>query len=249
MTGFEDHFSAQAREYARFRPRYPGVLFDYLASISPGRQLAWDCGTGSGQAANELAKRFLRVIASDASADQISQAAADERIEYRVARADQVDLKSHSVDLITASQAVHWFDLEPFYRAVHRVAKPEAILAVWVYHLPLITPAVDQILSRFFTALLNGYWPERFHYLEEHYQTLPFPFPEISPPYFEMQARWNLDQLAGFLDTWSGVRRYLQEQGQHPLNLIWSDLSAAWGAPEKLLDIHWPLYMRVGRVE
>lgn len=249
MTGFEDHFSAQAREYARFRPRYPGALFDYLASISPGRQLAWDCGTGSGQAARELARRFLRVVASDASADQIAQATADERIDYRVARADEVDLTSHSVDLITAAQAVHWFDLEPFYRLVRRVARPEGILAVWVYHLPVIAPAIDQLLGRFYFDILAGYWPERFHFLDEHYQTLPFPFPEITPPPFEMQARWSLEQLAGFLDTWSGVRRYLQEQDQHPFELIREDLSTAWGAPEQLRDIRWPLYLRVGLVD
>ena len=72
---FKDHFSKQAAGYAKFRPRYPQKLFDYLASIAPSRQVAWDCGTGNGQAAVGLASVFDRVIATDASEKQIANAA------------------------------------------------------------------------------------------------------------------------------------------------------------------------------
>ncbi len=44
---FQDHFSAQAGEYARFRPQYPPALFAWLAQLAPARTLAWDRGTGS----------------------------------------------------------------------------------------------------------------------------------------------------------------------------------------------------------
>ncbi|HEY2140100.1 MAG TPA: hypothetical protein VGH00_08465, partial [Chthoniobacterales bacterium] len=63
---FKDHFSKQAEGYAKFRPRYPQELFRYLATIAPRRELAWDCATGNGQAAVELAEVFDRVIATDA---------------------------------------------------------------------------------------------------------------------------------------------------------------------------------------
>jgi len=71
---FKDHFSKQAADYAKFRPTYPQELFDYLGSIAPSRQLAWDCATGSGQAAVGLASAFDRVIATDASEKQIANA-------------------------------------------------------------------------------------------------------------------------------------------------------------------------------
>jgi len=245
---FEDHFSKQAREYATYRPQYPGELFVYLASISPGHELAWDCGTGNGQAARELVKHFKHVVATDASSDQIALAQAHERIEYRVERVEDVSIKAHSVDLVTVAIAVHWFDLEPFYQAVRRVAVPNGVLAVWTYHLPLIDPAIDQILKYYYADLLAGYWPERFHYLDERYQTLPFPFEELKPPEFEIQANWELGQLAGFLDSWSATRRYQEERGQHPLNIIWEELSDAWGEPVQQRTIRWPLYLRVGRV-
>ena len=74
MADFKDYFSTASDDYKRFRPLYPAALFDYLARISPSTQLAWDCGCGNGQASVELAARFNRVIASDASAAQIEQA-------------------------------------------------------------------------------------------------------------------------------------------------------------------------------
>ena len=111
---FKDHFSAHAAGYAKFRPRYPNELFAYLASISPSRKRAWDCATGNGQAAIALARQFDGVIASDASAKQIENAPIDQRVEYYVAAAEESGLESHSIDLITVAQALHWFDLSKF---------------------------------------------------------------------------------------------------------------------------------------
>jgi SAM-dependent methyltransferase len=248
MTNFEDHFSAQARIYAHHRPSYPCALFDYLASISPSHQLAWDCGTGNGQAAQELAKHFTRVIATDGSAEQIAQAAAHKQIEYRVERAEEVRLEPRSVDLVTVATAVHWFDLEPFYEVVHQALRPGGIIAVWMYHLPVITPSIDPILMHYYKDVLAGYWPEKIRYLEDRYRTLPFPFNEIEPPTFEIQADWRLEQLAGFLDSWSATRSYQKEWGENPINLIWQSLMEAWGRPDLPRAIRWPLYLRVGRV-
>ena len=115
MVAFKDHFSKQAADYAKFRPRYPQKLFDYLGSIAPSRELAWDCGTGNGQAAVGLATVFDHVIATDASEKQIENAQSHERVEYLVAPAENSGIKSGTVDLIMVAQAVHWFDLNRFY--------------------------------------------------------------------------------------------------------------------------------------
>lgn len=47
-------FAKQAREYALGRAIYPKSLFLYLASLTPSHGVAWDVGTGSGQAANQV---------------------------------------------------------------------------------------------------------------------------------------------------------------------------------------------------
>ena len=248
MNSFEDHFSKQANGYAQYRPKYPEELYVYLASISSNHQLAWDCGTGNGQAAQELVKHFKHVIATDASSEQIAQAVAHERIDYRVERVEEVSLEPQSVDLITVAIAVHWFDLETFYQVVRRVGSPDGIIAVWTYHLPVIDPLIDQLLKHYYSNVLAGYWPERFHFLEDRYRTLPFPFEELNLPEFVMQADWDLSQLAGFLDSWSATQRYMKERGHHPVNIIWQELTELWGDPGKRWTIQWPIYLRVGLV-
>ena len=70
---FKDHFSSESPNYARFRPRYGRELFAYLASLVSNHRLAWDCATGNGQAAIPLSEFFDRVIATDASEEQIKE--------------------------------------------------------------------------------------------------------------------------------------------------------------------------------
>jgi hypothetical protein len=72
---FNDHFSCVSRGYASFRPLYPDPLFTWLAGITPATDEAWDCATGTGQAALGLANHFRHVTATDASPEQIAAAA------------------------------------------------------------------------------------------------------------------------------------------------------------------------------
>ena len=133
MTGFQDHFSPVAATYARARPGYPPALFAWLAHSCAARDLAWDCATGSGQAAVGLRPWFARILATDASAAQLEQAQPDSGIDYRLAPAEHSGLPAASVDLITVAQALHWFDLPRFHREVRRVLKPDGLFAAWSY--------------------------------------------------------------------------------------------------------------------
>ena len=47
-------FIKQAEQYAEGRPSYPQQLFEFIASKTPSHDLAWDAGTGSGQAARSV---------------------------------------------------------------------------------------------------------------------------------------------------------------------------------------------------
>src|SRR5689334_654593 len=202
-TRFEDHFSGHSANYAQNRPRYPDEIYAYLASLTPEHSLAWDCGTGNGQAAIGLAKYFDKVHATDASAEQIALAYSHERVEYHVEPAEHVSLNDSSVDLVTVAVAVHWFHFDEFYREVKRVLKPNGILAVWTYSFTEISPEIDRLIQQYFYEIVGEFWPGRIHYVEERYETLPFPFEEITSPAFIMEHNWNLDQFASFLDSWS----------------------------------------------
>ena len=247
QLNFEDHFSKHSEQYAQYRPQYPDEIYAYLASIAPGHSLAWDCGTGNGQAAIGLAKYFDRVHATDASAEQISRAYPHDKVDYGVEPAEHVSLGDSSTDLVTVAVAIHWFNFDEFYREVKRVLKPNGILAAWTYSFPEISPEIDSLVNWYYYEILSGYWPERIHYLEERYETLPFPFEEIAPPSFVMKADWNLNQFAGFLDSWSATQRYKAQKGNHPLEIIWPELVAAWGGENEPRLIRWPLHFRIGR--
>ena len=130
-SAFKDHFSHLAAAYASFRPHYPAALFEFLAGCCLRRELAWDCACGSGQATIDLARQFRAVVATDASAAQIAAAVARANVQYRVASAVASGLAAESADLVSVAQALHWFDLEPFYAEVRRVLRSSGVLAAW----------------------------------------------------------------------------------------------------------------------
>ncbi len=245
---FHDHFSAQADRYTQFRPHYGQELFAYLASLPARHALAWDCGTGSGQAALALAEHFQEVVATDPSSRQIEHAQPHDRVRYVVASAEHAPIAGRSVDLISVAQAVHWFDRPRFYDEVRRVGRAGSVLALWAYGLATISPAVDAVVARFYEPILGRYWPPERKLIEDRYATIEFPFEELPSPPFEMTAHWKLAQLVGYLGTWSSVEKYRAAQGSDPLALVKSDLSAAWGDPDEQRLVRWPLYTRVGRV-
>jgi len=157
---FKDHFSDASNDYRLYRPRYPSELFAYLASISPERKQAWDCATGSGQAALELSGYFSKVIATDASSTQIESARCDDKtaVCFRVASAEKSGIEANSVDLITVAQALHWFDIQAFSKEVNRVLKPGGVLAVWTYNLLQIQPEIDAQVNHLYASILNDFW-------------------------------------------------------------------------------------------
>ena len=246
MVAFKDHFSKQAAGYAKFRPRYPQELFDYLGSIAPGRQMAWDCGTGNGQAAIGLASVFDRVIATDASEKQLANAQSDERVEYRVAPAENSGIESKTIDLIMVAQALHWFDLDRFYTEVQRVLKNNGVFAASAYNLLHVEPAIDEVVNRYYYEVVGPFWPPE-RKLVEQFADLPFPFHEIDASNFEITAHWNLDHLLGYLRTWSSTQRFIAARGIDPLKQITDDLCSAWGKAGQKRSITWPLTIRIGR--
>ena len=242
---FKDHFSRQAADYAKFRPTYPRELFEYLGSVAPSRQFAWDCGTGNGQAAIGLASVFDRVIATDASGKQIANAEPHERVEYRVAPAENSGIKSGTVDLIMVAQALHWFDLDGFYAEARRALKPDGVLAASAYNLLRIEPAIDEIVNRYYDEVVGPFWPPE-RKLVENFADLPFPFSEIQTPPFEMIALWNMEHLMGYLRSWSSTQRFIAARGSDPLQEINDDVRNAWDNPQQKRKVIWPLTLRAG---
>lgn len=246
-SGFPDYFSGDSSRYAAFRPRYPDALFGYLASIAPARRLAWDCATGTGQAAIGLADRFERVEATDGSAAQIAAATPHPRVRYRVALASVSGLEAGSVDLVTVAQALHWFPLPAFYAEARRVLRPGGVIAVWCYTRMRIAPAIDELVDEFHDHIVGPYWTPERRLVEEGYATIEFPFDELDTPAFTIEQPMTLDGLAGYLHTWSAVRRCRESTGRDPLGPFLPRLAERWGDPAPARPARWPLALRAGR--
>ena len=244
-----DHFSAHAAEYAKARPTYPPELFVWLAEHGPTRDLAWDCATGNGQAAQALAGHFRRVHATDLSARQIAQATPDPRIDYRVAPADASGLADRSCDLVAVAQALHWFCNEGFYTEVRRVLKPGGLFAAWTYALLRGEPELDAIVQNFYISTVGAYWPPERRWVDLGYRDMPFAFDDIDTPSFEIRLEWTLTELLAYLRTWSATQRCIKETGGDPCTALGERLKEIWPNPEEKKRIIWPLALRCGRME
>ncbi len=248
MTSFTDHFAPVAADYGRHRPGYPPALFAWLASLVPHQALAWDCATGTGQAARGLAEHFQRVLATDASNAQIRAAEAVPGVDYRVAPATECPADDGSVALVTVAQALHWFNGDPFHRELRRVLSPAGLLAAWSYgRLETGEPALDALLRALHDETLGPWWPSERRHVLNGYRDLALPFEPLETPDFAMHCHWNLPQLLGYLSTWSAVARCRQATGQDPLADLAAALAARWGDPEQSRTVRWPLSLRVTR--
>jgi SAM-dependent methyltransferase len=241
-------FATEAAQYAHLCPTYPESLFAFLSKTVASRDVAWDCATGNGQAATHLARYFGRVVATDESAEMIGQAPRHPRIEYLVSEAEDSDIDADSVDLVTVASAIHWFDLGRFYAGVRRVVRSGGVIAVWTYYTPVFGNNVDAIIKRLAHDILADYWDQRVHYVVDEFKDLPFPFQPIDSPPFRTDMRWNMEDLLGYFETWSSSVKYRQDKGTHPTDLIRDDLVQVWEDPAQKQDLHFPLYMRLGRV-
>lgn len=245
---FKDYFSAGSGDYATFRPTYPAALFEYVASLSLRRGTAWDCATGNGQAAVPLAEYYERVIATDASAEQLSHATPHPRVTYRVALADASGLDDASVDLVTVAQALHWLPLDRFFAEVRRVVVPGGVLAVWCYTKPRIASDIDDVVNEYYSQTCAAYWSPERALVDAGYATVDLPIDEVPPPSLAIEAPLTLEAFAGYLRTWSATRKLAAASGRDPVTPVEDALRPLWGVVGERRLVRWPIRVRAGRV-
>jgi SAM-dependent methyltransferase len=241
----KDRFSKHANQYAQFRPTYPPELYEFIFKHIQLFEAVWDCGTGNGQAARDLSTKFKKVFATDISTKQIENAHQTENIFYSIAN-ERSSYTDNSFDLITVAQAAHWFNMEVFSTEVKRVSKPNGIIALWVYGLLSINPHSDILLNHFYTHVVGPYWDKERSHIDEHYKNLYFPFQEIQTPSFSILVSWTLDELEGYLNTWSAVQQYISVHNQNPVEDLISQIKTYWKDGKQ--PVNFPLFLKLGRI-
>lgn len=240
----KDLFSDKSEAYERYRPLYPKELVGYIESLVPRSSVVWDCGAGTGQMTRLLAPHFSRIEATDISAQQLDEAPMLPNVSYSVQSAEKTTFADHSFDLIVVAQAIHWFDFDQFYREVRRVLKPNGKLVITGYGLVRIDPLINQEIDAFYHSIKNYWDPER-RFLDDRYQTIPFPFYELDTPSFSYEVSWNLDHFIQYLATWSAVKKMAQKSKTGALEEFKSCLQPLWNASKV---VTFPTLLRVGRL-
>lgn len=140
---FSSYNSAQGSAYSEVRRDYHPNLYKFVLDqhTSTGGQLdrLVDVGCGPGLAARALGPHFTSVIGLDPSEGMIATArslggvtSTSEPIRYERATAEELGgVEDSSVDLITSSNAAHWFDMAGFWPAAARVLKPGGTVVLW----------------------------------------------------------------------------------------------------------------------
>jgi hypothetical protein len=222
-------------------------MYRFIFQHLNAKSTAWDCATGNGQVANYLADHFKDVYATDISQQQLDNAVNRANIYYSLSSAENTSFPDHRFDLITVGQALHWFQRDAFYREAKRVARPDALIAVWGYAFLNIEPAIDKLILHFYNNIVGPYWDQARRLVEEEYASIEFPFVTIDTPRFFISAKWNLQHLAGYLESWSATQKYIKNHGKNPVPELITEVGRIWPA-EITKDITFPVFLKLGKI-
>ncbi|KAJ4780522.1 S-adenosyl-L-methionine-dependent methyltransferases superfamily protein [Rhynchospora pubera] len=250
-------YDKNAEQYALRRPRYPKEWFSILASLTAEHKVAWDAGTGSGQAALSVAEHYDQVIATDISAAQLEHAVKHPKVQYihTPISTSEDELVSklggdNSIDLIISATAVHWFDLPFFYSVANRVLKkPHGIIAVWTYY----RMRDWNNLAKMLREAMLPYVDPRLNHLLEGYRTLPFPFESVgygsegSPIELDMEIEMTLDEFMELLKTRSATIKAKEQGVELITDEILEEMKREWGDNTGRRKLYYRACMLVGK--
>lgn len=116
MNNSKQRFSSRVEDYEKYRPSYPTALvekiFDYVGV--PSQSIVADIGSGTGIFTQLILAEGAKVVAIEPN--ESMRQAAEIKLSHNPSftsqngSAENTDLENHSVDLITAAQAFHWFN-------------------------------------------------------------------------------------------------------------------------------------------
>ncbi|MHC8326680.1 class I SAM-dependent methyltransferase [Pseudomonas sp. LB1P83] len=240
-------FSKQSHHYAAFRFDYPVELYEFIQRHSPDTKQVWDCATGNGQAAINLATTFNHVTATDINASQINHAPRVANISFQVLAAEDARFAHQQFDAVCVAQAIHWIDTSSFYALVDHCLVSQGLLLIvgYAFNEPL-TPALDQVINDFQFGVLKDFWPVQTEILFAGLKDLPFPYPRLPTPEMHIQRHWSLKDYVNYTRTWSATQLYIDQHGIDPCLELAARLAAVWPENEERLDFQWQLFVLAG---
>ncbi|XP_059651104.1 uncharacterized protein LOC132298751 [Cornus florida] len=253
----------QAKLYSKSRPGYPQALFQFIASKTPKHDLAWDVGTGSGQAAKSLAGIYKNVIGTDTSQKQLDFATKLPNVRYQytppnmsIAELEHCVAARASVDVVTVAQALHWFHLPTFYKQVNTVLKkPHGVIAAWTYTVPEVNDTIDSIFRRLYFDESRPYCTPGRELIADKYRSIDFPFEPVDgadhtgPFEFKTERLMDLEEYLAYKKSGSAYQTALEKGVELLKDDVIDEFKRAWcedGNDRKV--VKFPVYLRIGKV-
>ncbi|GIY09197.1 hypothetical protein CEXT_303281 [Caerostris extrusa] len=220
-----------AQIYAKFRPSPPASLISSIITyleqkINPPFKKAVDIGCGSGQSTIALSPYFETILGLDVSEAQIKQAEelhSSQNIEYQVAKGENLPVSSDSVDLITFSQSLHWFNKNEIFPEIKRVLKPNGVVAAYGYWIPV--PKFDDEdksnrINHLITKKLGSYWDKERYIVQNHYADINLPFKDSHRLSLVQKTSSSLADYMGYLSSWSSYQKLFKEDSEAAEQLL-----------------------------
>ncbi|MCI0452353.1 MAG: class I SAM-dependent methyltransferase [Candidatus Latescibacteria bacterium] len=187
-------FSNRVDDYIRYRPGYPPELLAWLREaicLSPSWRVA-DIGSGTGLLSSHFLEAGCTLIGVEPNAAMRAAAerafAENPRFVSVAGSAEATTLADHSIDLVSAGQAFHWFEPVATRREWRRILKPagyalvvfnsrliEATPFMRAYDQYLIDHAVDYTgvdhrrgVQEKLHSVFDGYQEKRFRFTLRH---------------------------------------------------------------------------------
>ncbi|XP_065286253.1 putative methyltransferase DDB_G0268948 isoform X2 [Dermacentor albipictus] len=216
---------SHANIYAKFRPTAPQAFVEEIMKFVKVHvsdfNLAVDAGCGPGISTTALAPYFKKVHGYDTSEAQIAEAKALNKFEnvyFCVSPAEKIPEKNESVQLITVMQAVHWFNLDAFYKEVKRVLVPHGVLELGGYLIPKPVSKdqkrMDSIIqNEIYMGAMKKYWEPVRHIVDSMYRDIPPAFEDhVRIEGIEECKVRTVADYVNYTKTWSAYQLFLKKE-------------------------------------
>ncbi|MBK2110299.1 class I SAM-dependent methyltransferase [Francisella tularensis] len=246
MSNSNVDFSSVATLYQKARPSVPVEIINFLKQKIPSNQKAWDCGTGNGQTAIKLAEFINQIHATDISSAQLAKAFKHNSIKYFKADEANSMFADQCVDLITVSQAAHWFDMSKFEKECLRILKPNGIVAIWAYHHNISVNTAVEIIYQEFYRTIRPYFPQGREHIDNFYKDINIDLPKLDSPEFRQTKQMNFDDFIEYLKSFSAYAEYIKNHNKCPIVELgfYDKFKESWGDSKKVYTVVWPIIFK-----
>ena len=144
-----------ASHYDRYRPRPPAALFETLLQLARTERpaLVVDLGAGTGLSTRPwapLAERVIGVEPNPSMRDTAEGLTPEPNVDFVLGFSHETGLPDASVDIVTASQSLHWMEPGPTFREIGRILRLGGVFAAYDYDVyPTVDWEVEQALYEY----------------------------------------------------------------------------------------------------